>query len=148
MCVSAMRAANKQLAAAQQLVALPPGRLRPLWPDLGERIADAVALARSMKRSKVGENLEWQLQQILVLMKIAAAAMWPALSLRNSGCSCGMKRSRASNASKLKLVRGHSSADSDGRFSCQSAAAPRTSGGAAQFLAPPRPPLVLQRPDP
>jgi hypothetical protein len=45
-------AANKQLAAAQQLVALPVGRLKPLLPDLDERIADAVFLARNMKRSK------------------------------------------------------------------------------------------------
>ena len=46
------RAANKQLAAAQQLVALPVGRLKPLLPDLDERITDAVFLARNMKRSK------------------------------------------------------------------------------------------------
>jgi hypothetical protein len=47
-------AANKQLAAAQQLVALPIGRLKPLLPELDERIADAVFLARNMKRSRVG----------------------------------------------------------------------------------------------
>ena len=45
-------AANKQLAAAQQLVALPVGRLKPLLPDLDERVTDAVFLARNMKRSK------------------------------------------------------------------------------------------------
>jgi hypothetical protein len=47
-----MHAANKQLAAAQQLVALPVGRLKPLLPDLDERVTDAVFLARNMKRSK------------------------------------------------------------------------------------------------
>ena len=46
-------AAGKQLAAAQQLIQLPPGRLRPLLTDLDERITDAVLLARGLKRGRV-----------------------------------------------------------------------------------------------
>ena len=48
--------ANQQLVAAKQLCALPPGRLRPLLPALGDRVGDALKLARSLKRGKVNAS--------------------------------------------------------------------------------------------
>lgn len=44
--------AKQQLEAAQQLIALSPGRLKQLLPDLNEETSDAVLLARSLKRGR------------------------------------------------------------------------------------------------
>lgn len=46
------KSAKQQLEAAQQLMALPPGRLKQLLPELDEATAEAVLLARSLKRGR------------------------------------------------------------------------------------------------